>query len=59
MFDQRSPEYQVLRPGGEYDLFALSGAYFVRCVNSYDRGTLRFIDGDMVSNALQGWLVSL
>ena len=50
----------MLRPGDEYDLFALSGAYFCAlCVNSYDRGTLRFIDGDMVSNALQGWLVSL
>ena len=29
-----APEYQVLRPGDEYDLFALSGAYFVRCVST-------------------------
>ena len=27
-----APEYEVLRPGGGYDLFALSGTYSVRCV---------------------------
>ena len=45
-----APEYQVLYPGAEYERCPFGCLFCALCVGSYDRGTLRFIAGDMVSN---------